>query len=150
MTGQEIEKGNCLIAQFLECEARILSNLGLHQYKLAGSSKSWTSVEDLKYHSSLDWILPAIEKIENLSVKGEEELSEDQTEEVDYTFTVNINGKQCMIDRHMAPQFYGTEDDFLNLYNCNNIDKKESIFSAVVKFIKWYNIQKKLSPFGIK
>ena len=89
----------------------------------------------MQFHSSWDWLMPVIEKIENLEVKG---LEEDK--EFIQQFTVEISNGQCVIHRDFSPQYWGTEEDFLELYDCNNTSKIESTFSAVVKFIEWLNI----------
>ena len=119
--------GSALIAQFMNCTTvdknwpyRVNDNL----WKLEG----------LKYDKSWDWLMPVIEKIEKLEVKGYEE-----DKEFIQQFTVEISNEQCVIHRDFAPQYWGTETDFLELYDCNNMSKIESTFTAIVKFIEWFN-----------
>ena len=88
---------------------------------------------------SWDCIFKAIEKIESLKVNSIDEDGRD----VIYSFRVVIAGNQCLVDRGMLPQFYGTEHDFLKLYDCTNSNKKESTIKAIISFIKWYNKTRK-------
>ena len=82
-----------------------------------------------------DWLMSVAEKIEKLEVKQELE----DKREVTYFFNVDIWGLQCTISRDMLPQYYGTETDFLKLYDCRNKNKMKSVQKAITKFIDWYN-----------
>ena len=125
IAGSNMLAGSALIAEFMNCTTvdknwpfRVNDNL----WKLEG----------LKYDKSWDWLMPVIEKIEKLEVKGFEE-----EREFIQQFTVEISNGQCVIHRDFAPQYWGTEEDFLELYDCRNTSKIESTFSAVVKFVEW-------------
>lgn len=89
-------------------------------------------LEKAKYASSWDWLMPVVDKIEKLEVKGSEE-----GKKFIQQFTVEISNEQCVIHRDFAPQYWGTETDFLELYDCNLTSKIESTFLAIVKFIEW-------------
>jgi len=65
--------------------------------------------QELKFHSSWDWLMPVVEKIEG---------------ETDATF--NIENDNC----HIEGPFKLT---------VNGYTKFESVYKAVVEFIKWYN-----------
>lgn len=86
-----------------------------------------------------------IEKIESLKIVGREDMGwNGDTKEVEWEFIVEISGFQCMIHRNCSPQYYGTYEDFLSLYDCRNTSKLKATKKAIVKFIRWYNEQMKL------
>jgi hypothetical protein len=114
-------EGNGLIAEFMGVK---------NEYK-------WHGQYARDYHSSWDFIMPVIEKIESLELKGIE-----QDKEVIYQFTISIENNQCLIHRDFLPQYWGTETDFLNLYDCHKINKIESVWLAIIEFIKWFNSNK--------
>ena len=89
-----------------------------------------------------NWIMQVVEKIESLIVAGVEESRNLELEEVEWSFTFEINGKQCMINRDCSPQFWGTSSDFLKLYSCENKSKKESVVKAIWQFLNWYEKNK--------
>ena len=93
----------------------------------------------LKYHIDWNLLMSVIERIEMVEVKGIECISTGEYKEVIYHFTVSISDVQCTIDRDILPQYYGTETDFLNLYDCRNRNKIKSAYNAILSFIKWYN-----------
>jgi len=66
---------------------------------------------DLKYNSSWDWLMPVVEKIEDAATDTYVEISESSTEIWGYPFRINIYKES----------------------------KIESVYDAVVEFIKWYN-----------
>lgn len=126
---EDIEKkieGNKLIAEFMDGYKRYYSDtLGMvwdHEYytpPLAGGKCD----EDLKYHSSWDWLMPVVEKIESLK------------------FDVRINGvtdhagglhQSCYIEDWKS-------DDVAKYHSSSKI---ESVYKAVVEFIKWHNKSK--------
>jgi hypothetical protein len=71
-----------------------------------------------KYHSSWDWLMPVVEKIEDLGNYG-----------------VEIHLKSCNI-------FEASIDQSDLCIEGHFETKKESIWQAVVQFIQWYNNQK--------
>ena len=84
-----------------------------------------------------------VEKIESLNINGVQWTVLEDESDVTWNFEVNINSKQCTINRCA---YDGDEEDFLSLYDCRNyenITKMEAVYNACVKFIKWYNQQNK-------
>lgn len=99
--------------------------------------------EALKFHTSWDWLMPVVEKIEGLSVAGIDiEAYSEEKRPCEWQFTVSIENGGCTIHRDVLPQYGGTEDDFLNLYSCLKDDKLKSTYEAVITFINWYNTTK--------
>ena len=102
MTQEEIE-GNKLIADFMG----LWKGIDCYEY----SKDVCYGFKDLKYHSSWEWLMPVVEKIEK--IKG---------------VRIFIKGNRCEIFN------YGFEmGSPLSVY------KIESVWLAVVAFIKWYN-----------
>jgi hypothetical protein len=76
----------------------------------------WCTDEHMQYHSSWDWLMPVVEKIEAI------ENSDD--------YEVDIFGNCCEI---------GTNDN----HSAVGKTKIEATWKAVVQFIQWYNQNKK-------
>ena len=109
MTQEEIE-GNTMIAEFMEWR---MANDGYNDTMFNGTDK-YCMIDNLKYHSSWDWLMPVVEKIEK--IKG---------------VHIFIKGNRCEILN------YGFEMD-----SPSSVYKIESVWLAVVEFIKWYNQNK--------
>lgn len=110
MTEQEIQEGNKLIADFMGVKFDIHGEItGKHGVIVKGS----------RYHSSWDWLMPVVEKIEQI-------LPDDSVVTIEY--------KDCYIPV--------LEDDDSFTIQGNGLTKIEAVYNAVVEFIKWYNIQK--------
>jgi len=123
MNKKEILEGNKLIAEFM--------GYTKEQYTVEGSSKEydvWTNnlickgcyydLFDLKYHSSWDWLMPVVEKIQ-----------------YDLGHFVTIERNSTLIheskfdSKIINPPFgYGEQESFIQI-----------TYKAVVEFIKWYN-----------
>lgn len=118
---QDIIEGNKLIAEFIEGKMIVVDYHGINiiqlpdrQYDLLG----------LKYHSSWDWLMPVVEKIE----------------EGNYAVTITQNIctiRACIMgDRTIRAHQTGN-------YKTPNT-KLFNTWLAVVEFIKWYNKNLKL------
>lgn len=109
MTQEEITSGNKIIAEFI----------GLHFHKVGWVDATHIDgnyeCEELKYHSSWDWIMPVVEKICKID-------SGSYSFEIDNPFGVTIK-------RH---SFKPDEVLFFRSY-----EGIESVFALVVEFIKW-------------
>lgn len=125
-----VEENNFLISKF---DGYNYPNINSKIWKL----NHW---EIHNYHEDWNLLMRIVEKIENCSVKIKEDIGvhRESVKEVELSFTVDISGNQCTISKYPSPQYYGSEDDFLKLYDCRNENKKQSIFKAVTEFIKWY------------
>lgn len=94
---------------------RLQENLELYSYRYS----------QLEYHSSWDWLMPVVEKIESLDKLGG---------------IVTIQQGQCKITSRML----GDNSVYANKSNYMLMGAKGKLFStyeAVVEFIKWYNTQ---------
>lgn len=83
--------------------------------------------KDLKYHVSWGWLMPVVEKIEDIALEDVE-----GSHKV-HRFLVRIEGIECEITEphtSTAISFYADSE------------KKANTFDAVVEFIKWYNENK--------
>ena len=80
---------------------------------------------ELEYHSSWDWLMPVVEKIESI-----------KTEEGGYS--VQIEDNECIIftSQHQRELGHGLIE-----YNTPQA-KLMATYKAVVEFIKWYNENK--------
>lgn len=134
MTEQEILDGNRLIAEFMgvtiskktlfkndkDIETIVVdvySRPSFFNDALYGAY-GWASYEDLKlmlYHSSWDWLMPVVEKIENLGL-----------------YDISIIVDTCRIS-----------GDGYDKTICEEWMKIGIVYKSVVEFIKWYNKQNK-------
>ena len=117
-------EGNKLIAEFM----------GMQQgknrpYNDGRWENDWFEAESgmrhsiLLYHSSWDWLMPVVEKIENV-----------YTKKYKSGFVVRIEYKDI---------FVMTLDTSEELIICDQSDSKlEGVYWTCVKFIKWYNKNK--------
>lgn len=114
---EDTKENNKLIAYFMNVKPTGYYT-GLNEFK----------AEYLEYDTSWDWLMPVVEKIEKLGVSTD----------IHYYAGTTKN----------ASGFYGTEllgySTDLSIYDSTNQydTKLESVYKAVVKFIKWYNKNK--------
>ncbi len=119
MNEQEILENNKLIAEFMGCK-QVDDSYEIDCLPFAGHINS--NGYGLHYNSSWDWLMPVVEKIENI------EISEFKP------FAVNIECAECTIK-----DYRGMTD---SVSYCENSTKIEATWLAVVEFIKWYNQHK--------
>lgn len=128
MNEGEITKGNKLIAEFMGGE--ICGNkveVVMQESELGPIVTN--RVAELKYHSSWDWLIPVVEKIEEPCNFPDGTIKEG----VD----VIIRYRNCKIE-------YSDED---RMYDLSPVGEKaetkiEAVWKACVKFIQWYNKNK--------
>lgn len=102
-------EGNKLIAEFMGYTKRHINWFNADQYKV----NRWMSENELKYHSSWDWLIPVVEKI----------------------------SKELECKFHLY-NTYLLEDDSRKDFLVFRLSLDE-LFSACVEFINWYNTNKK-------
>ena len=114
MTQQEIIAGNKLIAEFM----------GIKLHGGGTSVFDWVEpspldADKLAYHSSWDWLMPVVEKIEATKCRTTNDYED-----------IIINGCSCLISVH---------DFHLSTVE---VTKILAVWKAVVEFIKWDSSQK--------
>ncbi len=112
MKKEEIIEGNKLIAEFMGGEFN--ERQSFVYFKLP-VNKAYSVLDDLKYHSSWDWLMPVVEKIE----KG------------------NFGVKQC----RKVVEIY-IDDTKENIIHSKHRNRIESLWYAIIEFINWYNKNK--------
>ena len=104
-----IEEGNKLIAEFMGKDVGHGNMVVIY--------KTWT---EMKYHYSWDWLMPVVERIEEIEIRG--------------MYMVIIEQQYCCI-KHVA------EGDIL-LYETiaqESASKIDATWQTVIKFIERYN-----------
>jgi len=128
MTPKEILKGNKLISNFMgrikehekieDCEDPIILSIerdGFSGEVVSRKTRPFTHADE-KYHSSWGWLMPVVEKIDNLA----------EYEVILYSTSTHIK------------RYVGKPD-----YNNMEVGKRlEATWQAVVEFIKWHNKNK--------
>lgn len=114
---KEIKQNNILLAKFLGWKEQTdPTERWLGAFRTSeGIVHKNTNVEPLLFHSSWDWLIWVVEKIESLDV------------------TVEIEGHNCMISDINGSGYhqYVAHDSKIN-----------AVYVSVVAFIKWYNDNK--------
>lgn len=113
MTHEEIIEGNRLIAEFMGLPHHYDTDDNL---MFEHCEDSLIYPQDLGYHTSWDWLMPVVEKIETL-------------EDGDAIVTIEMDNCQIV---------YGLDNAAL----FDTSDKIGNTYAAVVEFIKWYNQNK--------
>ena len=116
------EQQNAMIAEFmggkLKTQALPIMGSRMHHYDIWLPIHGICIIKQLKYHTSWDWLIPVVEKIESTSA-----------DEQNYKFQVAIQNKHCTLSQS-------------NLF-ANKIvygaTKLEATYNAVCQFIECYN-----------
>ena len=153
MSEQEIIEGNKLIAEFMGGENHpflipyipepddIWFSVENHPEERHPDNGSMWKLNELKYHSSWDWLMPVVEKIESLNIRNN-----------GYDFPkVKFLGDCVEIftyATYRGTTFYwkgymGLDGKCYNHLSNQKNSKIEAVWYAVVEFIKWYNQWKK-------
>lgn len=132
MENKEIIEGNKLIAEFMGYKRhdRSIPSVGCKHWHIKTSG--YFEDEELQYHSSWSRLMPVVEKI-----------NKDGKYKVRILFDANgVNGIYgCYIDKIEWVNNYLQDERISGFSNIDN--PIESVYKAVVRFIKWYNNQKK-------
>lgn len=104
-------EGNRIIAEFMQHKSNVNPKATPYIYRVNGHD--WKA-EGLKYHTSWDWLMPVVEKIE----------------------TMNFGVKQC---RKVVEIYF--DDSKEVIIKCKESSRIESLYTAVVQFIEWYKSQ---------
>ena len=107
------------------------------------SANSWLNdleEQDFDFHSSWDWLMPVVEKIESLNL-GNTTIKTVFSEEDLY---INSNVSFLIMHKECYVNFFGemkVYENWISVTECNS--KIEAVYNACVEFIKWYNEQNK-------
>lgn len=124
----DIEQGNVVIAKFLGWTPKerfhYLRNKTVIEWE--NCPYEYIEVGTEQFHTSWDWLMPVVEKIETISTDEIKSIS----------FSLDSRGWSAWIknrsgDQNM-PQWYCDND---------TIPKLESIWQACINFINWYELQ---------
>ena len=122
----ETIEGNELIAEFMGVDTKFSDELykdsrSVLRYLIDNKSK----YDGLLFHSSWDWLMPVVEKIEHINAKSISSV------------VVVINGNTCL----MFPYFNTLKTN--SEFKVNEVDNTKilAVYKAVIKFITWYNSQ---------
>ena len=133
MTKQEIIEGDKLIGFFMSENKNYpdSDSFYLPQYSY-DDGESWIYYKDLKFHSSWDWLMTVFKKIEehpNVDIIS-----------IFLNCGTDIAFKNIRIED--IPDCYSNIENF---YNNEKLSLIECGFKTCVKFIKWYNNDKRKS-----
>ena len=138
MTQKEIIKGNCLIAEWLGYEIDSLAEEdepiryyvdnhiecvadGIDYWETFEEDwTSWLYPEQMKFHSSWDWLMPVLTNIEK-----------------NFWVTTTTRRGYSAVSIHQPQRGYE------KIVRVDSENKLEATWSAIVEFIKWYNTQNK-------
>lgn len=143
---KEIIEGNKLIAEFMGGKIMPYGNSkpypkGLPNWALNEYDFDILKVGGFDYHSSWDWLMPVVEKIEKIF---QWEPDKGKYISVDY-FSINYSRRYpdyttitCI---SICTKLNGAMSEFHDVKTAS-LSKIESVWLAVVEFIKWYNQNK--------
>jgi hypothetical protein len=110
-----VEEGNKLIASFEGFKTYVMNGYTNVEY----SDDNVRTIQDTHYHSSWDWLMPIIEKIEDFRDENSCALW-------------NFKTEQCFVE---VVENKTSE----TILECDGMDKLDASYNAVVEFIEWYN-----------
>jgi hypothetical protein len=110
MTNEQIIEGNKLIAIFMAAKY----NERLDLVYLEGKPSMY-SINELKYHTSWDWLMPVVEKIEGIG-----------------DYHVSIGMFSCYVSEGVFI------DEWVHIESDSD-SKIKAVWLAVIEFIKWHN-----------
>lgn len=122
---KEIVEGNWIIASFMG--ATITDGIGYTGRNISFPTETnglyVHKLTDLKYNSSWDWLMPVVEKIEDL--------------ERGMAYNVEMYNVWCVVT--IGTQYAMTCDVEFTEIKYRTESKIESTWRCIVDFIKWYN-----------
>lgn len=118
---KEVVEGNKLIAEF--CGHKLFAGQVKFSYPVDGGLKGCNQ-SSMKYHTSWDWLMPVVEKIESIGFE-----------------TLIKSGWNESKEKLMNEVEIRNNQNGLVAWACE-ISKIESTHQAIVQFIQWYNNSK--------
>lgn len=122
MKQQSVIEGNRAIAEFMELETCTDPDHVNDKCYAVPYAKGYHRAKQLQYHSSWDWLMPVVEKIEKLS--GDEQ------------FQVQIIIGDCYISTNNSGIYFQVVGN----------KKIDSVWQAIIQFIQWYNTYNPSTP----
>lgn len=119
-----IEENSQMIADFIGIEYAYDKKEGAYYDKKTGDLIGAA----FKFNTSWDWLMPVVEKIEEIP------LEEVEGSYKVHRFNVKIESFYCIIT--------DVKDEHRELIVADDGDKRSNVYYAVVEFIKWYNENK--------
>ena len=122
MTNEEIIEGNKLIAKVMGGKFRKSKDKNALDKYFDLKDKGYFYYEnEICYHASWDWIMPVLEKIEQIGCI------------IEISYSLVCMCRICVIGKKHEKAF--------NIINDNNggLEPIIAIYKSVVEFIKWYN-----------
>jgi len=129
MENDEIIESNKLIAEFMG--ATFKDN---HAY-IPNHAAQCYEKDCLAYYSSWDWLMPVVDKIEEISFDNI------KSEYVPYTkhpFTIDMSYNYAKVKVDNDFKIENLREDGIN-FKIHRGSKINACYQAVVEFIKWYN-----------
>ena len=132
MSEQEILEGNRLIADFMQVDYS-----GKEQIMWRPGAYIPFTEKCLRYHSSWDWLMSVVNKIENIGSIVEIHGTRHALEKINlHSCRIHYSIFNTVTDKYVADEIV------LFRYNTKfNISKINCVYEAVVEFIKWHNQQ---------
>lgn len=126
MKEEEIIENNKLIAEFIGAYIDLDNEYNFTdiKFEVTGSEPKF-----LRFHNSWDWLMVVIDKIESMEL-----FDELKGNKYKYYVTKITRQNFCILG--------GIKNTIIGC-SIRNSDKKEMVYEGVVKFIKWYNLNKK-------
>ncbi len=146
MKEKEIIEGNKLIVSFLDNKVKQIEGT-LNQIFLLGTNTEFVDTfwsETIKYHSSWDWLMPVVEKIEKIGYSTSFKtyycrINSKGGNYDNYIAWINFSDEEYSISRHLISDF----DSIFLYHSKEKLTKLEAIYIIVIEFIKWYNGKEK-------
>lgn len=86
------------------------------------------AVKDLKYHTSWDWLIPVVNKIRD----GKDFPSRIPN---GFSLEIGLTGYTTLRTKDLGKYSFG----FYDIVMCEKTEGIETVYKAVIEFIKWYN-----------
>jgi hypothetical protein len=112
------QETNKLIAEFIGCK----SGLDEKGNDLVYFNNRWGDrflISDLKYNTSWDWLMPVVEKIENLGYHTKLTGYKEK-----WRFKIILTKRPLLI---------------VSQWELNSTSKIETVYKCIIRFIQWYN-----------
>lgn len=140
-TEQNIIENNKLIAEFIGRKGKV--NKYLYTFKEIPEPRNiWFTPQTAKFHSSWDWLMPVVEKIESLEIQpflSKINISDVSEIEGNFWFNRFLN----TVETYANVNYWHPEYQIDELNDITGISPIDAMYKAVVQFITWYNENKK-------